>query len=240
MSCALRGARPQSERGAILVEFAIVLFLLLMLFFGIVEFGRAWYASQIVSEAGRVGARAFATTPLDDWTTDVFDPTQTVVDVDAAGDLDLFFRRLPILNRLLRPLMIFDTVSVGGVEKRVLRFPGLLVESPGGALTVTVPVVAGRDQSGRETVLYREPVVAAFDRDTGNTSVDVSYRLNFVSFLASRSRELRDETPVPAASGDDGLGRVFVGADLGYPPGQGYRPFGVTLRSQSVVRQEIQ
>ena len=54
-SDAKRGLR--AERGAIAVEFAIILPVLLLLVFGIIDFGHAWYMKQIVSNASREGAR---------------------------------------------------------------------------------------------------------------------------------------------------------------------------------------
>jgi Flp pilus assembly protein TadG len=54
-SDAKRGLR--SERGAIAVEFALLLPVLLLLVFGILDFGHAWYMKQIVTNASREGAR---------------------------------------------------------------------------------------------------------------------------------------------------------------------------------------
>ena len=51
-----RGTRD--ERGVAAVEFALVLPLLLILMFGIVEFGLAWYSKQVLTNASREGARA--------------------------------------------------------------------------------------------------------------------------------------------------------------------------------------
>jgi hypothetical protein len=46
------------ERGAIIVEFALVLPLLLVLLFGIIEFGLLFYNKQVLTNACREGARA--------------------------------------------------------------------------------------------------------------------------------------------------------------------------------------
>jgi Flp pilus assembly protein TadG len=51
----------QSERGGALVEFALVLPILLVLVFGIVDFGRAFQASITLTNATREGARLGAT-----------------------------------------------------------------------------------------------------------------------------------------------------------------------------------
>lgn len=48
----------KSEKGQSLVEYALVLPLLLLLIFGIVDFGRYFHASLTVDHAGREAARA--------------------------------------------------------------------------------------------------------------------------------------------------------------------------------------
>ena len=50
----------QTEVGQSLVEFSLVLPIFLVLIFGLVDFGRAFYAWLIVTEAAREGARAAA------------------------------------------------------------------------------------------------------------------------------------------------------------------------------------
>ena len=47
----------RSEHGAIAVEFAILLPVFLLLVFGIVDFGHAYYMKQMVTNASREGAR---------------------------------------------------------------------------------------------------------------------------------------------------------------------------------------
>ena len=51
-----------SERGAVLVEAAIVLPILLLLILGIVDFGRAYSAKQALTHATREGVRVYAVT----------------------------------------------------------------------------------------------------------------------------------------------------------------------------------
>jgi Flp pilus assembly protein TadG len=50
----------RDEAGAAAVEFAFVLPVLLLLLFGIVEFGRAWNVRQTLTDAAREGARVAA------------------------------------------------------------------------------------------------------------------------------------------------------------------------------------
>jgi Flp pilus assembly protein TadG len=64
-----RGSRPalrrgpagwRDERGAAAVEFALVLPVIILLLFGIIEFGRAWNVKQVLTDAAREGARVAA------------------------------------------------------------------------------------------------------------------------------------------------------------------------------------
>ena len=48
----------KNQKGAAVVEFAIVLPLLILMFIGICEFGLLWYNKQVVINASREGARA--------------------------------------------------------------------------------------------------------------------------------------------------------------------------------------
>jgi Flp pilus assembly protein TadG len=47
----------RGEGGGVAVEFAIVLPILMLLVFGIIDFGHAWYIKQVVTNASREGAR---------------------------------------------------------------------------------------------------------------------------------------------------------------------------------------
>jgi Flp pilus assembly protein TadG len=47
----------RGEHGAVAVEFAIILPILLLLAFGIIDFGHAWYMKHMMSDASREGAR---------------------------------------------------------------------------------------------------------------------------------------------------------------------------------------
>jgi hypothetical protein len=55
-----------SGKGQSLVEFALVMPMLLVMLLGIMEFGRAWHVSQIVTDAARQAARAGAIYQQDD------------------------------------------------------------------------------------------------------------------------------------------------------------------------------
>ncbi|MGH8945450.1 MAG: TadE/TadG family type IV pilus assembly protein [Acidimicrobiia bacterium] len=71
---------PAAERGASLIEFALLLPILILLIFGMVEFGRAYNAKVTLTHATREGVRKLAITK---------DPAQAVMTtVDAATSLD--------------------------------------------------------------------------------------------------------------------------------------------------------
>ncbi len=56
----MRPAARRSERGAAAIEFALVLPVLIMLVFGIIEFGRGYHAKVELTGAVREGARELA------------------------------------------------------------------------------------------------------------------------------------------------------------------------------------
>jgi Flp pilus assembly protein TadG len=70
----------RSNRGQAVVEFALVFPLLLLVCFGITEFGRAWMTMNILTSAAREGVRLAAVTAPD-----IPAVTQRVTDVCAAA-----------------------------------------------------------------------------------------------------------------------------------------------------------
>lgn len=168
-----RPDNPASRReaGAILLEFALVLLVLYVTLFGALELGRAIFGGQLVQDAARVAARELALVPLPPDATfeealldprvksQVYDSDYLVIDLDAVpGDLDDFFATLPVVNQMLRPLMIVDAYADdgGGAGRRLLRYPGALLSDPGSATgyTVQIPRVVSRDGDGAETILW--------------------------------------------------------------------------------------
>ena len=51
-------SKSSSQKGASAVEFALVLPLLMLITFGIIEFGMLMYNKQVITNASREGARA--------------------------------------------------------------------------------------------------------------------------------------------------------------------------------------
>lgn len=56
----MRGITAARQRGAVVVEFALVCLMLLVLLAGTTEFGRAWFTVHMLSSAAREGARVGA------------------------------------------------------------------------------------------------------------------------------------------------------------------------------------
>jgi hypothetical protein len=66
MSLRRRRSRTADDRGAALVEFALVAPFLFLLAFGLLEIGLAWRDSQLVTQAARTGARGAAQLGIND------------------------------------------------------------------------------------------------------------------------------------------------------------------------------
>ena len=145
------GAIPQ-ERGAALVEFALVSIVLYLLLAGATEFGRLMFAANALQDVARVAARELSVAPIRaDATFDyaltcdpasdtnclvdlrrrVFDPACLVIDLTdpaVSTDPDAFFAALPVVNRALRSLMISDPA-----RPNLLRYAGALLTDGSGA-----------------------------------------------------------------------------------------------------------
>jgi hypothetical protein len=173
-----------TERGAVLVEFALVALTLSLLLAATIEFGRLLFYAQALQDVARVAARELSVTPLplitvqtfddalrdcDRVQTRIYNPSFLVINLDdfaTDSDLDQHFARLPLVNRALRPLMMIDQPDPEG--PRFLRYPGaLLAESapacpspwPTSGYTVGIPRVEERDpDTGAETIRW-VPVV---------------------------------------------------------------------------------
>jgi hypothetical protein len=166
----------RGERGAALLEFALVSLVLYLLLAGAVEFGRMMFGAGALQDAARVAARELALAPvradatfeyalscdpaadtdcLADLRRRIFDPACLVVDMNdpaVSGDPDAYFAAMPIVNRVLRTLMITEPSL-----PNIVRYPGALLSDtigngcsavgPSGAaaptgLTVGIPLLS--------------------------------------------------------------------------------------------------
>ena len=163
--------RLGSEHGGALIEFALLSLVFYLLIALVVDMGRMIFSAQVLQDAARVAARELSLTPLpaamsfdealDDPTVraQVFDSAFLAIDLDTFADdlaFQAFMDQLPVVNKMLRPLMIFDQIEIEGATRRLLRFPGALLNdstTPSG-LTVGIPRVESRGENGVETIRW--------------------------------------------------------------------------------------
>ena len=143
---------PRLERGAALVEFALVSVVLYLVLAGTIEFGRLMFDANALQDVARVAARELAVAPiranatfeyaltcdpasdpncLVDLRSRVFDAACLVVDLDdpaVAADPDGYFAAMPVVNRALRTLMITEPA-----RPNILRYAGALMTDETGA-----------------------------------------------------------------------------------------------------------
>jgi hypothetical protein len=152
--------RPRGEKGAALVEFALMALVLYFIFAAGIEFGRAIFVAQTVQDAARVAARELALVPLPAVNpdgsvfgfadaladtrvlTNVWNPNALVVDLDCYGTddaLNTYLNSLPPVNRALRPVFITETVTVGDATRHLMHYPGALLTDT--LNTATCPAV---------------------------------------------------------------------------------------------------
>ena len=161
-----------SQRGGVLIEFAFLSLVFYVLVALVVDIGRMVFAAQVLQDAARVAARELSLVPLPAAMTfdqalqdptvmaQIFDPALLVIDLDAFGDDDVAFQafldQLPMVNKMLRPLMIFEQAEIQGSSRRLLRFPGALLNDPfaPSGLGVGIPRVEARGADGVEVIRW--------------------------------------------------------------------------------------
>ena len=80
----------KDQKGAAIVEFAIVVPVLILLFVGICEFGLLWYNSQVIINSSREGARAGIARAADSQDTTTNAGIKWIVDTYCANRLVTF------------------------------------------------------------------------------------------------------------------------------------------------------
>lgn len=136
-----------------LLESALAIAVLWLLLAATLDLGRALAAAHVLQSAARSAARelALAVAPASagfhevlegrvEGVSAAFDPHYLVVDADCLEERARSQGRTPEaelaallagrrLNLMLRPLMVFERVRVGGVSRHLLRYPGALLDS---------------------------------------------------------------------------------------------------------------
>ena len=159
------------RRGQALVEFALIALVFYLLLAVTIEFGRCIFSAQVLQDSSRVLAREVALTPFAATTPDlqtalddspavdpvgafkgrVYDEKWLFIDLDTqvpSGDVDTFFLTgnggapLPLVNQMLRPLMIYERVTdFGGNTVNSLHYPGAVVNKLVGGVTIQTVLI---------------------------------------------------------------------------------------------------
>lgn len=217
----------KSESGAVMVEFALIAFVFYLLIAMAIEMGRMIFIAQAAQEAAGVAARELSLTPLPasitfeealqepQVVTRLFDPDLLVIDLAAFPtdeDLQAFFETLPLVNQMLRPMMIVDHSG----DTTLLRYPGALLNDPVSSTGygVRIPRVVSRGAGGAETICWtpvlEEITGGAFSLDGGAPQSGMAaVRINYPFQAASLSGFL----PNPAGLFEPSAGPI--GADDG-------------------------
>lgn len=235
----------RSERGAVLVEFALVALALALLLSASAEFGRLmvmWNAVQVVARAAEAAIPAHdPMTPgsLQASVDMVYDPGLLVVDVTAMTqqEIDAFFSGAPLVNRALKALMYVETVPGDGTK--LLRWPGALladINSPS-MLTVGVPQLTSRGLGAPDQITWK-PVIEV-DEALGQVRVNYPFQGLFTDFQSNPDGpyESNIENAVAADDSDDGVDQtndvtaigpgVSLLADSPTPVGPYAGPYGL-------------
>ncbi len=168
--------RARCRSGQALVEFAVVALVLTFLVAGVLTFGFVLFGANVLQQAADVGAMELARfpySPAGDFQTALNDsglfdekylvctiggPNTTQEDLPenyAPADVAALQSRMPLINRLLYGLYIYDR------DLNAIRYPGAVVSRDSdNELTVQIPLILGRDPvTGRETNIEWHQVV---------------------------------------------------------------------------------
>jgi hypothetical protein len=164
---------PHPDRsGSVLVEFAFIALAFYLLFAGTIELGRMISTAQAAQNAARVGARELALValpPTMNFRQALQDPTvkSRVYDTDLlavpllSGGQIPDTSEWPVINRMLTPLMIVDTI--GGID--FYHYPGAVVRTASGHYSVKIPVISSRAGDGAETVSFHDVIEEVVDHN---------------------------------------------------------------------------
>ncbi len=185
---ARRTARNDRRSGQALIEFAVIAFVMTLLLGAMLTFGFMFFGANVLQQAADVGAQELARHPysptgtFSDALSDVggTDPlfledflvceiggsdTEDLPTGYDAQDYDDLQGRMPLINRLLLPLYIYDR------DLNAIRYPGTVVNHNSDR-TVLIPIIGfgNRDADGVETITEWRAVVEEIQIDHDNDS----------------------------------------------------------------------
>ncbi len=174
-----------TQRGSVLVEFSLIAVSISLLIALVVDVARMVFITQVLQETARVAARELSLLPLSPTMTfeealeepqvksQIFDPSALVIEVERFGnsrELEEFVDGLPIVNRMLRPLMTFEKIAVDGRSRDVLRFPGTLLNTGQPKSDFGSSVIPYIDMSGKANghEIWWKSIVEEIREDPGD------------------------------------------------------------------------
>jgi len=178
----------------VLVEFALVAFVMYLLMVVVLDLGRGVLATGTIQGAADIFAQELARAPVDATLTfeealatdyvkqRVYDANRLVVRLSECGstqeEIDAYFAGLPLVNQMLRPLMFRDTLP-GDPPIEVFRYPGAVVKVNGESDTYTVLVARVLERSkapetyGVETVDWLPVVEEVLESQDGESHFSI-------------------------------------------------------------------
>lgn len=217
------------RRGQALIEMAFLIPMLVVIIGATISFGLFFFQANVLQQAVDVGAQEIsrfpftATGELGLGNLDV-DPSDTRVLMNddvfkqqiyneelLVLDPDEDVSDLPLINRLLVPLMILD--SINGEDVR--RYPGAIVTNTNGNRTVLIPIVGYDPVTGAESLLQWVAPVEEISNERGNRPFSLEATDPSQSFVpgmvALRINYPAQSTTLINRTGDEG--QVIIDAD---------------------------
>lgn len=120
-----QASRGRERKGQALVEFALVLPLLLLIVFGVLDLGRAFYVSVVLANAAREGARYASRHP--DYTAEIIRQAALTETINSGVNLTTANVTLipypPVIGQEIRVRVEFELETViGGILSEDWRF----------------------------------------------------------------------------------------------------------------------
>lgn len=154
------------RRGQALLEFALIALVLYLLLAGTLTFGLLFWSGSVIQQAVSTGAQEIARMPLPatgslglgnlerpgdtvmdlpQFRDEIYDESMLVIKVSDVAASGLSFAQyanehLPLINRLLSQVYIFDASYDPDGSGGVYRYPGAIVQH-GGEDTILIPIV---------------------------------------------------------------------------------------------------
>jgi len=208
---------------------AFLIPILVLIIGATISFGLFFFQANVLQQAVDVGAQEISRFPfaatgtlgLGDLNVDLND--SNILTNDAKFKLEIYDEErlvldrnadvtdLPLLNRLLVPVMIPDTIN----GEPVRRFPGAVVTNANGNRTVLIPIINYDSVTGAETLIRWVAPVEEISSSSGNRpySLDASDpSSSFVpGMVALRINYPAQSTTLVNRTGDEG--QVIIEAD---------------------------